>query len=96
MTWVGSFPRWMRPFVVRFCDLNKSKPGCATMQLMFYQAALQYEDPHLQQFCKLFELKIKEIKEAQHENERKLNRISKALRRIESDIDIDEQASGGL
>lgn len=86
MTWVGNFAKWSRPFVVKFCDLHSVRPGARANLLMLYLAAKGSDDPDMQQFCKLYELKEQEAKDRNEQQKRNIDRISKALRNIEKAI----------
>ncbi len=84
-TYVGSFPKWMRPYVVKFCDIHNVRPSNKATQLAFYLAAKHVDDDDMREFCRLWEMTTNNVREAYESNEREIAAIAKSLRKIASE-----------
>ena len=81
-TYFRKFPRWMRPYVYRWCVINEIQPGESATRYMFYLAAKQSDHPELVAFCTLYEATQRELEESRNAHEREITEIAKVLRKI--------------
>ncbi len=81
-TYVGGFPKWMRPYVVKFCDIHNVRPSNRATQLAFYLAAKHDDDDDMREFCELWEKATSNTRDKHDATEREITEIAKTLRKI--------------